>query len=203
MTDIDVDYQPHLPPRRIVLVRHGQTTPDTTDYILRGRLETPLDKDGREQVRELAQNIAAANPELIVCGPLKRALQTAGAIVEAVACPLKIDKRLIDRDFGEATSMTPSQVIKNWGSIEYVPGAEPITELRSRVMAAMCQDRGASPIVMVGHDVINRMILHEVSGLDWNEITQSTACWNIIDWSYDGGWKIVAMDKHGPIDEYL
>ncbi len=202
MSETEVEYRPNLPPGRIVLVRHGQTQLEPDD-ALRGRLEIPLDKQGREQVRQLAEDIAAVRPELVVCGPLKRALQTAGAIVEVTGAKLVIDHRLIDRDFGEATSMTPKQIEEMWGTIEYAPNVEPMPDLRSRAMAAMCQDRGASPIIMVGHDVVNRMILHEVSGLKWEEITQSTACWNIIDWDYENGWRIVAMNKTGPIDDYL
>ncbi len=195
-------FSPRLPPSRIVLVRHGQTQLEPDD-ALRGRLSIPLDKDGREQVRQLAEDIKAVQPELIVCGPLKRALQTAGAIVEVTAAPMKIDERLIDRDFGEATSMRPQQVIEMWGSIEFAPGVEPMPELRTRALAAVCQDRGASPVVIVGHDVVNRMILHEISGRDWSEIHQSVGCWNLIEWSYEKGWEIKAIDMHGPIDEYL
>ncbi len=73
---------------RLYLVRHAHSDPGEPDAL------RPLSERGREQARELAERLAAAEPELVLSSPLLRARETAEAIAKAAGSPLRVDDRL-------------------------------------------------------------------------------------------------------------
>lgn len=107
---------------RIYLVRHGDAVPEEDAGSDRDRWLSPK---GREAARVLARLLreTQVEPDLIVCSPLPRAVQTAELIAAGV-------------DYiGH---------IESWRCLE--PSAQP------RVAANQISARGASSVMVVGHE---------------------------------------------------
>jgi phosphohistidine phosphatase len=73
---------------RLFLVRHAHADPGEPDEL------RPLSARGREQARELAEHLVAAEPELVLASPLLRARETAAAIARAAGAELRVEEPL-------------------------------------------------------------------------------------------------------------
>ena len=95
----------------IWIVRHGETALNKRG-VLQGRLDEPLDADGRK-LAELTGR-ALAGTEFTACwsSPLKRALETAQIILRESGNGERIltDERLLEIDFGEMEGKHISQL---------------------------------------------------------------------------------------------
>jgi phosphohistidine phosphatase SixA len=73
---------------RLFLVRHAHSDPGEPDEL------RPLSGRGREQARELAEQLVSVEPALVVASPLLRARETASAIAKLTGAELRVDERL-------------------------------------------------------------------------------------------------------------
>lgn len=80
---------------RLHLVRHGEVeNPDGVVYAdLAG---FSLSAAGRAQAAASARYLQARNPQIVISSPLDRAMETAGAIAEAIGVAVKTDDRLLE-----------------------------------------------------------------------------------------------------------
>lgn len=85
---------------KILLVRHGQTEWNKLKKV-QGRVDIELNETGIEQAKETKKLLENENIDLIICSPLKRAMQTAEIINENRNIPIIYDENIIERDFGE------------------------------------------------------------------------------------------------------
>ena len=86
----------------IYLFRHGETDWNTARRV-QGRSDIPLNQNGIEQARTVAQKIAHITFDAAYSSPLKRAARTAQILLEAQGenrPPLQCDERLMEIDFG-------------------------------------------------------------------------------------------------------
>lgn len=169
---------------RLYLLRHGRTALNA-EGRLRGRLDPPLDDVGRAEVSAVAVALAALRPVRVVSSPLRRAIQTAEAIAKRAQLSVVIDERLADRDYGPWGGSTEADVVAEFGSIDAAPGVDAAGSVIARARKAL-DDNAAflanGPVVMVAHDVVNRMLLIELNPeLAHNPtLPQATACWNVL-----------------------
>lgn len=86
----------------IYFVRHGQTVWNVENKIC-GSTDSPLTEKGKEQARELSQNIISEGIKFdeIIYSPLSRAKDTALIISEATGIPATEEPRLIEQNFGK------------------------------------------------------------------------------------------------------
>src|ERR1700720_3707668 len=93
------------PPQRTVVcfVRHA-TTP-TTGKLLPGRAKgLHLSDQGKLEAERVGERLNALNSvRAIYSSPLERARETAAAISRSTKCPVKIDRGLLECEFGEWT----------------------------------------------------------------------------------------------------
>lgn len=140
----------------LILVRHGRTSLNARS-LLQGHIDVPLDDVGRDQARRVAEAVTAScEVARVVSSPLQRAKQTA----DAFGCPVEVDERFIELNYGEfdglAMSDVPHDVWRKWRSDEnFRPtGGESLNELDARVHGALvelsveAQDRD---VVVVSH----------------------------------------------------
>jgi broad specificity phosphatase PhoE len=119
----------------LVLVRHGRTDVNARG-LLQGRMDPPLDELGMVQAAEVAK--AIERPDRVISSPLLRARQTA----EAFGCPVEVDERWIELDYGELDGLPVASVgidvWKQWRSdLRFAPpGGESIDAMTTRVVAA-------------------------------------------------------------------
>lgn len=159
-------------PTVVLLVRHGQTP--TTGKLLPGRAPgLHLADTGIEQAHRAAERIAAlAKVDAIYASPLERARETAAPIAAACGLKTRIDKGLLECDFGDWTGAELKNLMKlpEWNTVQRAPstftfpGGESFTAMQNRIVGAIDRLRAAHPggtIVCVSHaDPIKAAVAH-------------------------------------------
>lgn len=156
----------------VLLVRHGQTP--TTGKLLPGRAAgLHLADAGREQAERAAARIAELRSvDAIYASPLERARETAAPIAAARGMKVKIDKGLLECDFGDWTGAQLSDLMKKpeWATVQRAPSTfrfpngESFTEMQTRMVSALDDIRARHPggtVVCVSHaDPIKAAVAH-------------------------------------------
>jgi probable phosphoglycerate mutase len=156
----------------ILMVRHGQTP--TTGKILPGRASgLHLAEAGVAQAHRVAERIAELPKiDAIYASPLERARETAAPIAKALKQRVKIDKGLLECDFGDWTGAELSKLMKlpEWSTVQKAPSTfrfpngESFTEMQTRMVSALDRIRAAHPggtVVCVSHaDPIKAAVAH-------------------------------------------
>jgi broad specificity phosphatase PhoE len=200
---------------RIVLVRHGQTIWNRGGAVrFRGRTDLALDDFGLQQAAATARYVAKRWPvEAVYASPMKRALQTARAIAEVHELDAEPFEGLLDIDFGEWQGHSPEAVrkqypdlLREWFKAPHtvqVPGGESLEDVRQRVVTGLDTVLNRHPgqaVAMVGHTVVNRVLLCAVLGLGnehfWR-LRQDTCGVNVFEVDEDGESVIVVLNDTG------
>ena len=181
----------------IILVRHGQTEWNRVERF-RGRADVPLNETGLAQAEATGRRVASAwQPTAVYSSPLSRATETAEAIAGHFDLPVQVHPGLADIDYGQWQGLSPEIARQRWPeeidawyhrpNQARIPGGETLDELRQRAMATLNELATRHPgqtIVLVGHTVINRIILLGVLGLGnerfWH-LRQDTCAVNVIE----------------------
>ena len=156
----------------ILLVRHGQTP--TTGKVLPGRAAgLHLAEAGTSQAHRVAERIAELpRVDAIYASPLERARETAAPIAKALKQRVKIDKGLLECDFGDWTGAELGKLMKlpEWSTVQNAPSTfrfpngESFTEMQTRMVTALDRIRAAHPggtVVCVSHaDPIKAAVAH-------------------------------------------
>ena len=193
----------------IILVRHGQTEWNRVERF-RGRADVPLNETGLAQAEATGLRILGEwQPSAVYSSPLSRAVRTAEAIAKHFDLPVIIHPRLADIDYGEWQGLSPDEVRDRWPAELHawyhqpdeaiIPGGETLAQLRSRGMSAVSElsaRHAEQTIVLVGHTVINRIILLGVLGLGnerfWH-IKQDTCAINVFE-AEKGDFVLVSLN---------
>ena len=186
----------------ILLVRHGQTP--TTGKILPGRAAgLHLADAGVQQAHRVAERIAELpRIDAIYASPLERARETAAPIAKALKQRVKIDKGLLECDFGDWTGAELGKLLKKpeWSTVQKAPSTfrfpngESFTEMQTRMVTALDRIRAAHPggtVVCVSHaDPIKAAVAHAMgTHLDLFQRIVIGTC----------SVSAVAYSSHGPI----
>lgn len=150
------------PPTLVLLVRHG-TTP-TTGKVLPGRARgLHLSDRGREQAVRAAERInELGKVRAVYASPLERARETAAPIGRAVHKPVRIERGLLECDFGQWTGASLKRLMKKpeWSIVQRTPSAfrfpdgESFMEMQTRIVDAVDTIRRRHPgktVVCVSH----------------------------------------------------
>ena len=171
--------------RRIVLVRHGETS-DNAAGIWQGHRDSPLSATGRDQARGAASALAAYRPQLVVSSDLQRARATAEAVGEACGMPVRTDPRLREIDVGGWQGRNTAEVREGHPELLAAMGrgedvrrgvtGETVGELAVLVGAALEEvgaelDPGRVAIV-VSHGVAARAGVAALTGLEQMQALQ-------------------------------
>jgi probable phosphoglycerate mutase len=194
---------------QLILVRHGQTEWNRVERF-RGRADVPLNETGLAQAAATAQRVAQEwKPAAVYSSPLSRAVKTAEAIATNLGLAVQVLDGLADIDYGEWQGLTNEEVRQRWPEqwelwyrhpeIVSIPGGETLADLRSRAMttvAGVAAQHLGQTVVLVGHTVINRVILLGVLGLGndrfWH-LQQDTCAINVIE-AQAGDYVLVSMN---------
>ncbi len=151
----------------VLLVRHG-TTP-TTGKVLPGRAPgLHLSDEGRAQAEAVAGRIASlvgdkqAGPVAVYASPLERTAETAKPIARRLGLRVRVERGLIECDFGAWTGAKLSVLAKKpewshvqrWPSGFRFPGGESFVEMQSRMTEALARLTRLHPgqtVVAVSH----------------------------------------------------
>ncbi|MFO7622891.1 MAG: histidine phosphatase family protein [Anaerolineales bacterium] len=193
----------------VILVRHGQTEWNRVERF-RGRADVPLNQTGLDQAAATGRRIAKGwQPAVFYSSPLSRAICTAEAAARHFDLPVIVDEGLADIDYGLWQGLTPDEARQKWPEdvaawydapqLAHIPGGESLEQLRKRAMFAVAELVSKHPeetIVLVGHTVINRIILLGLLGLGnerfWH-IRQDTCAINVFEAS-QGDYVLVSLN---------
>jgi broad specificity phosphatase PhoE len=203
---------------RLILVRHGETEWNRVERF-RGRADVPLNATGLAQAEATARRIAHTwQPAAVVASPLGRAVQTGEAI--ARACDLAVEPipDLIDIDYGQWQGLASEQVRIRWPellerwyttphTVEF-PGGETLSQLKTRAMGVVSTLIGrfrGQTFVLVGHTVLNRVLLLAMLGLGndrfWH-LRQGTCAINVIE-AESGDFTMVALNDTAHLQAFF
>ncbi len=194
---------------RILLVRHGQTEWNRIERF-RGRADVPLNEIGLAQAEATGRRVAGEwQPGAVYTSPLSRAVKTAEAIAKHFGLQVMQHPGLTDIDYGEWQGLTPEEARLRWPDevdawynrpgLAHIPGGETLSDLRARAMQTVNElvaRHAGETFVLVGHTVINRIILLGVLGLGnerfWR-IKQDTCAINVFE-AEGGDYTLVSMN---------
>jgi broad specificity phosphatase PhoE len=91
----------------LLLARHGETDWNR-DGRFQGHADTSLNARGREQARELAEEVT--DVDVIYASDLRRAVETAEVVAERLGLDVKLDSRLRERGFGGWEGLTAGEI---------------------------------------------------------------------------------------------
>lgn len=182
------------------MVRHGQTP--TTGKLLPGRAPgLHLADVGVAQAERAGERIAELKQvDAIYTSPMERARETAAPIGKAIGLRPKVDRGLIECDFGDWTGRELKDLMKlpEWRTVQKAPSTfrfpdgESFTEMQVRMVTALDRLRAMHPggvIVCVSHaDTIKAAMAHALgTHLDlFQRIVISTCSISGIAWSTEG-----------------
>ena len=159
----------------LIVVRHGRTAANAQG-LLQGRVDNPLDDEGRRQADAIAAAIAGV--EVVVSSPLQRALQTA----EPLGIEVTVDDRWIELDYGDwearpVSDISPQQWAK-WRADPHFapPGGESLVQLNARVKEA-CDE-----LIEMAQDVDVAVFTHVSpikSSVSWALGAQDEISWRL------------------------
>ncbi len=162
---------------RVDLLRHGETA---GGQRLRGaRCDDPLTPAGRAALDAVTR--PRPGWDRIACSPLMRCRAFAEALASARDCPLDVDARLSEYDFGDWDGQAFDRLWAEhgdalagfFGDPDAVtpPGGETAAAFRARVRAAFDDLVGAARgrhVLVVGHGGVLRQFVADAFGLGGN-----------------------------------
>ncbi|MEZ5933825.1 MAG: histidine phosphatase family protein [Alphaproteobacteria bacterium] len=166
----------------LYLARHGQTEWNLERRLQGGR-DSPLTKLGERQAKAVAASLEATVPALVLASPLGRAKKTAEIIGRALGVPIEHDPRLGEMRMGEAEGLTLAQVDAAWPGFRdererdkwhirwpdgenYEDADRRIQGLVSERVLPALADAASGPLLVVGHETINMVLLGRLLGLE-------------------------------------
>jgi broad specificity phosphatase PhoE/ribonuclease HI len=150
-------------PTRLLMLRHGQTE-HSAQRRYSGRADLPLTELGQRQAAAAAARLANTNGvAAVVSSPLRRAMQTAQPVADALGVPLTVHDGLIETDFGAWEGLTFTEARERdpelhtrWLTDTSVapPGGESMDAVHRRVRRVRDQlisEHGAATLIVVSH----------------------------------------------------
>ena len=166
----------------LYLARHGRSL---GRGLFLGRSDPGLSEEGRAQSRALAERLAGAGVERILCSTLRRSRETADEVAERLRLPVEADARWDEIGYGlwdglswdEIELRWPEQAQRKldaWWAVT-PEGGEPRQAFHERVRQAWeaMRLRGGS-VVLVGHAGVNALVNELSIGagkVDWERVT--------------------------------
>ena len=182
---------------RIFLVRHGETHWNLT-HRFQGRMDVPLNQEGKNQARALALTLKEEPLLAIYSSPLVRAVETARFIKEFhLSTPLFEEEGLTEMDLGEFDGMDAAywsahyqDFLEAWqsnpGSLK-MPGGESLLEVQVRAVETLKRITKFYPsggtLLLCSHNFVNLTILCYALRIPldrFREVQQETAALNVL-----------------------
>jgi broad specificity phosphatase PhoE len=185
---------------RIYLVRHGQTVMNV-EVRFRGRLDVPLNEQGRREAWLAAHDLADAGLVAAYTSPLCRAREVAEAIAEVTGVEVRELPGLINVDYGEWEGLTKEECAqrdpeefrryRELPEEAVCPGGEALADAADRVVDALVSLGRRHPgqaVAAVTHGAMVRLALLRVASPadgKW-EVPLATGSATVFDVTADG-----------------
>lgn len=192
--------------KRVIFIRPGET-----DWNRAGRWQgwvaSPLNAHGRAQAAALSRFVRHIGVSALYTSDLRRALQTAAPLAEALGFAPIPDARLRERSVGLWQGLT-LQEMRDWYPDDFaalladrehfrIPGGESREDVRQRMREAfadiVAQDAGET-IAILSHTAAIKLLLEDVlSGISGDSLEIGNTSATTIRLA-EAGWVLVAAD---------
>ena len=164
------------PDLRLLLVRHGHAVANRPWTFL-GHSDSPLSEDGLAQADRLAMRLETEAIDAVYTSPLRRARQTGDVLAARHDLPCRVDKQLIEQDFGAWEGLTLTEVkdrfpedVAAWQADE--DGAGPtagetvaaVAERAGRAWETLRQRHQGQTVLVVAHGAILNALICTLLG---------------------------------------
>lgn len=160
----------------LLLCRHGRTAwNDEGRY--QGQTDVPLNEQGLQQARFLAETLRGEPIAAVYSSDLARAADTAAAIAAVQGLPVCRDQRLREIDQGRWEGLTVSEIRERDAELHTrweveplgvrLPEGESLAEVRERALQALRDILRAYPselVCVVSHKVVMTILRSELTG---------------------------------------
>ncbi|HLB28654.1 MAG TPA: histidine phosphatase family protein [Dehalococcoidia bacterium] len=164
---------------RLLLLRHGESI-GNAEWRLQGQLDYPLSPQGAAQARRLAEALRVYAPQALYASPVRRALETAQVVGEALGLEIQIAPGVAEYDFGELAGLTREEILERAPELEGLrdrqgrfppmPGEEGREQFRRRVCDALwglAQKHPQETVAVASHAGPIAVFCLEVLGLPY------------------------------------
>jgi len=196
---------------RVILVRHGQTAwnAGAGEERFRGRTDLPLDSKGQAQARAVAVRLSREPLAALYASPLLRARETIVPLAAERSLLLQSHEGLLDINYGRFQGLTHSDAASTYpemsalwrltpGEVRF-PEGEGLADVQARLLNLLDELAAHHPgetVVLVGHQIVNKVLVSTLLGLDLDQIwhiRQDTA--GIDAFQRVGGvWRILCIN---------
>ena len=164
-----------------------------------GSTDVDLDEVGVAQASSAAARLAALRPDLVVASDLRRARDTAGALVRLTQAPLRLDAGLREVSGGRWEGLTRDEIVARWpaehaawrqGPDDVAPvGGETRGQVADRaapvVLRALEDVPPGGTLVVTSHGGTSRSLLGHLLGLPvalWGVLGGLSNChWSVLE----------------------
>jgi 2,3-bisphosphoglycerate-dependent phosphoglycerate mutase len=164
----------------LIIVRHGESAPQTYEDphpLVDGRSDPPLDPRGHDEARLVAERLAKEDVAAIYVTSLRRTVETAAPLADALGLTPRVEPDLAEVYLGEwegaafrhKTRAGDPLAVEMYvqGRWDVIPGAEPTDAFQERVRAAVGRIAAAHPderVVVVTHGGVIGTLLALATG---------------------------------------
>lgn len=191
-------------------LRHGETTWNAEGRFC-GSTDVPLSEAGRLQAQLLASRMKPLCVDALYSSPLRRALETARLIGEAVGCEAVVDPRLAELNYGAWEGMTIEEIQRTSAATYYAWVADPgslappeggesgaqLIERATPFLSDVGQRHASGNVVVVSHKTVCRLLACHIMGVPLSEyrrrIPMDNAALNIFE-AREGNWRVVTLN---------
>ena len=201
---------------RLIVWRHGNTDWNAGNRV-QGQTDVPLNDLGRRQAVDAAELLVRLRPVAIVASDLRRAADTASALVALTGLPVRYDERLRERYFGAWEGFTMPEVKEAWPAehARWQAGAdvvgsdvETLADLGKRVADGLQEAADLAPlggtVIVATHGAAARQGIGHLLGWPMEQLRTLRALQNChwVDLTHDEvrGWQIGAYNV-GPFTD--
>lgn len=154
-----------------ILVRHGETDWNREGRY-QGKLDIPLNANGREQAAKLAVGLASLILDAAYSSHLARAFETAQTVCARRGLDVVKEPGFAEINHGEWEGKLASEVgekwpkeldaWRNWPHTVQMPGGERIADVQSRAvkaLTALAAKHDGQTVLVAAHDATNKSLL--------------------------------------------
>lgn len=192
-----------MTPRRVVLLRHGQTAWNAGRRF-QGQSDIPLNATGVRQAAAAAEMLDGQALDAVMTSDLRRARDTAAPLAARLGLTVDVDPRLRETDLGRWEGLTHSEVRSSFpeewadwlaGRLERRGGGESRGEVGVRMRAAL-DDAPGDAVVLVTHGAAARTLVVSLLAL-------TADVWRTLAPLENGHWADLSQHPRGwRLDRY-
>ena len=155
----------------IYLVRHGITLANKENRFA-GRTDEELHLEGKDQVRQVGEQLLDKNISAVYCGPAKRTTQSAAILGSVLNVPFVTLEELEEINIPHWDGLTKDEIRRNCGD-EYpswlnrpqsfsLPGCETLKQVQERavgIVNRLLEQHDSGSLVLVSHLIVLRCLV--------------------------------------------